>query len=174
MASRTICLTAATAAIIPIAEKTIAIVTFNQKIMLLFDGLKNTTGKIKSGGMKPKAPINELISPKNGGIAVIVVAMMTDDDLENALRITFRAANSFLRRICKGVLEHSICRLQVNLWHTMYFKQRVLQIEEQKGDVHTTATADSWRMVKILVIETKKLPRPVPITILFYSLIHFN
>lgn len=96
MASRTICLTAATAAIIPIAEKTIAIVTFNQKIMLLFDGLKNTTGKIKCRGMKPKAPINELISPKNGGIAVSVVAMMTENDLEAALGITFRAANSFL------------------------------------------------------------------------------
>jgi hypothetical protein len=33
-----------------------------------------------------------------------------------------------LRRICKGVPEHSICRLQVNLWHTMYFKQHVMQI----------------------------------------------
>jgi len=99
LASRPICLTAATAAITPTAEKTTAIVTFNQKTMLLFDGLnvklKKTTGKTKSRGMKPKAPINELISPKNGSIAAIVVAMMTDIDLETALGITFRAENSF-------------------------------------------------------------------------------
>lgn len=73
---------------------------FNQKTKLRFDGLKvklkNTTGKMKSRGMKPKAPITELMSPKNGSIAATVVAVMTDSDREITLGITLRAENSLL------------------------------------------------------------------------------
>ena len=84
----------------PSAEKTTAMVIFNQKIGLRFDGLnvklKKTTGKMKSRGMKPKAPMTELMSPKNGSIAAIVVAITTDNDLETNLGITLRAENSLL------------------------------------------------------------------------------
>lgn len=88
------------AAIIASAEKTTAMVTFNQKTRLCFDGLnvklKKTTGKMKSRGMKPKAPMKALMSPKNGSIAAIVVAITTDSDLETILGITLRADHSLL------------------------------------------------------------------------------
>lgn len=100
MASRLICLTAAIAAIIPKAEKTRAMVTFNQKMRLLLDGLnvklKNTIGKMKSRGMKPNAPMTALTSPKNGSIAAMVVDMTTDIDRAINLGIKFREENSLL------------------------------------------------------------------------------
>lgn len=100
MASRTICLTAAIAAIAPNAEKATAIVTFNQKMGLRLDGLnvklKNTTGKMKSSGIKPNAPIIEFMSPKNGSMAAIVVAIVIANDREITLGITLRLENSGL------------------------------------------------------------------------------
>ena len=81
-------------------EKTTAIVMFNQKTKLDFDGLnvklKKTAGKMKSKGMNPKDPINALMSPKNGSIAAIVVEIMTDNDLETTRGRTLRAENSSL------------------------------------------------------------------------------
>lgn len=75
-----ICLTAATAAITPTFEKTTAIVAFNQKMGLRFDGLKvklkKSTGSMKSRGKNQNAPITALMSPKNGSIAAKVVAML--------------------------------------------------------------------------------------------------
>lgn len=100
MASRPICLAAAIAAMTPIAEKTTAMLRFNQNMGLDFDGLnvklKKTTGKKKSSGMKPKAPRTEFMSPKNGSIAATNVAMITDSDREMILGITFRRENSLL------------------------------------------------------------------------------
>ena len=67
---------------------------------LFLDGLnvklKNTTGKIKSRGMKPKAPMTALMSPKNGSIAAMVVAMTTEREREISLGITLRVENSVL------------------------------------------------------------------------------
>ena len=100
MASRLICLTAAIAAITPNAEKTPAMMTFNQKRKLRLDGLnvklKNTIGKMKSRGMKPNAPMTALMSPKNGSIAAIMVAVMTDNERVTTLGITFLVENSGL------------------------------------------------------------------------------
>lgn len=97
-ASRTICLTAATAAIIPNAEKTPAMVTLSQNFSPRLEGLnvrlKKTTGRTKSRGMKPKAPITELMSPKKGSIAAIVVAATTDSDRAITLGMILRAENS--------------------------------------------------------------------------------
>lgn len=99
-ASRTICLTAAIAAITPNAEKTTIMVMFSQKTRLLLDGLnvklKKTTGMMKSKGMNPNAPINELMSLKNGNIVAITVEMTTDNDLAINLGMKFRAENSSL------------------------------------------------------------------------------
>lgn len=100
LASRLICLTAAMAAMTARTEKTTAMAVFNQNIRLLFDGLnvklKKITGNIKSSGMNPKAPMTELMSPKNGSIAAIVVAMMTEQDRETSLGKTFLGENSLL------------------------------------------------------------------------------
>jgi hypothetical protein len=67
---------------------------------LRFEGLnvklKNTTGNIKSRGMKPNAPITALMSPKNGSIAAIIVAITTDIDRAISLGMAFRAENSEL------------------------------------------------------------------------------
>lgn len=100
MASRLICLTAAIAAMTPNTEKTVTIKIFNQKTTLVFDGLnvklKNTIGKTKSSGMKPKAPMSALMSPKNGSIAPKVVAATTDREREINLGTTLRPENSLL------------------------------------------------------------------------------
>lgn len=96
----TICLTAAIAAIAPNAEKATAIKRFNQKMGDRLDGLnvklKKTAGKMKSSGMKPKAPMSEFMSPKNGSIAAITVAATVANDREITLGITFRIENSLL------------------------------------------------------------------------------
>ena len=79
-------------------EKTIAMLVFNQKMGLRFEGLnvklKKITGRTKSRGMKPKAPITALMSPKKGSIAEIIVAVMTEREWEITLGMTFRAENS--------------------------------------------------------------------------------
>lgn len=81
-------------------EKTTAIMMFNQKMGLFFDGLnvklKKTTGNMKSSGMKPKAPITALMSAKNGSIAAIVVDITTDSDREINLGTALRPENSGL------------------------------------------------------------------------------
>lgn len=51
---------------------------------------------MKSRGMKPKAPITELMSPKNGSIAAMVVAKTTDSERKINLGITLRVENSLL------------------------------------------------------------------------------
>lgn len=88
------------AATTPRTEKTTAMVTFNQNMGLRFDGLKvklkKTTGKTKSRGMKPKAPMTELMSPKNGSIAAMVVDITTDNERATTLGITLRGENSLL------------------------------------------------------------------------------
>lgn len=80
-----------------INEKTVAMIIFNQNMILLLDGLKvklkKTTGRIKSRGMKPKAPMSAFTSPKNGSNAAIVVAIITEMDLEITLDITLRREN---------------------------------------------------------------------------------
>lgn len=58
--------------------------------------LEKTTGKTKSGGIKPKATISKFISPKNGSIAVIVVATVIANDREITMGITLRLENSGL------------------------------------------------------------------------------
>lgn len=82
---------------IPKIAKTTAMAEFTQKIGRLLDGLnvklKQTAGRTKSSGMNPKAPISELISPKNGSMAAIVVAMTTDSDLKITLGTTFLTEN---------------------------------------------------------------------------------
>ncbi|GKD50076.1 hypothetical protein Tco_1279052, partial [Tanacetum coccineum] len=97
---RPICLTAATTAVTPIAEKIPVMFEFNQNTRLDLDRmnviLKNTTGNRKSSGMNLNASINTMTSPKNGNITAIVVAMITYSDLEINLGITFLAENSVL------------------------------------------------------------------------------
>lgn len=92
-----ICLTAAITAIADNIEKTTAIMLFNQKVGLNFDSLnvelKKNIGRTKSRGMKPKAPIKELRSPKNGSIAAKVVAMTIITDRSITLGITLRTEN---------------------------------------------------------------------------------
>lgn len=82
---------------VPKIAKTTAMILFTQKMGLLLDGLnvklKQTAGSTKSSGMNPKAPIRELISPKNGSMAAIVVAMTTDSDLNITLGTTFLTEN---------------------------------------------------------------------------------
>ncbi|CAN1171554.1 hypothetical protein LINPERHAP2_LOCUS29641, partial [Linum perenne] len=51
---------------------------------------------MKSNGMKPKAPIIALMSPKNGSIAANVVARTTEADRDRILGTTFRAENCSL------------------------------------------------------------------------------
>lgn len=87
---------------------------FNQKMQLFLDGLKvklkKMTGRIKSRGMKPKAPISALTSPKNGSKAAIVVAIIAEMDLEITLDVTllrengleFESTNIFSRSIFAG------------------------------------------------------------------------
>lgn len=95
-----ICLTAETEPMSPKMEKTRAIMEFNQKVNVRLEGLKvtlnNTTGRTKSSGRNPNAPITAFISPKNGSIADNVVAMPTDRDRDITLGITFRAENCSL------------------------------------------------------------------------------
>ncbi|KAL6967089.1 hypothetical protein U1Q18_032894 [Sarracenia purpurea var. burkii] len=82
----------------PGVEKTAVMAAFNQKMGLLLDGLnvrlKKTTGRTKSSGKKPKAPMTALMSPKKGSIAAISVAVTTERDRETNLGMTFRAENS--------------------------------------------------------------------------------
>lgn len=100
LASRIICLTAATAAMTPKMEKTTAILKFIQKTALLLEGLKvelkKTTGNTKSSGRNPNAPIIAFMSPKNGSIAAIIVAATTDIDRDITLGMTFLLENSSL------------------------------------------------------------------------------
>ena len=147
---------------------------FNQKMGLRFDGLnvklKNTTGNIKSSGIKPNAPMTALMSPKNGSIAAIVVAITTDSDRAISLGIAFRAENSVLVGSasvlsstsfvgCKYTCANSKpCRF-ISIGETETEAER----EREREIVLTTPTADSWRMVKMLVIKmnhlgTKALP----------------
>jgi hypothetical protein len=67
---------------------------------LLLDGLnvklKKITGKTKSSGIKPKAPMSEFMSPKNGSMAAITVEIVTANDREITLGITLRLENSGL------------------------------------------------------------------------------
>lgn len=99
LASSKICLTAATMAITPRQENTTAITVLIQNIKLFLDGLnvklKNTTGRTKSRGMKPKAPSNEFISPKNGSIAAKIVATTTKKERAASRGMTLRIENSF-------------------------------------------------------------------------------
>lgn len=129
LASRTICLTAATIAITPKQENTTAITVLIQKMKLFLDGLnvklKNTTGRTKSRGMKPKAPSNEFISPKNGSIAAKTVATTTKRERAASRGMTFRTENSFFVGSLKALSKIS-------------FMPRVSatrpQFSEQKGE----------------------------------------
>ena len=100
LASKTICRRAAKVAITHSMAKTTAMVAFTQKVRLRLEGLKvrlkNTTGKTKSKGKKPKAPMNAFMSPKNGSTAAIVVDTTIERDLEITLGITFRRENRLL------------------------------------------------------------------------------
>ena len=120
LASRLICLTTATADIAPTIEKTTAIVVFNQKMGLRLDGLKvnlqKSIGSMKSRGKNPKAPITALMSPKNGSIAAMVVAAMTDSDRDITLGITLIVGRKLWGLwITKCTLKHLVCRLQIHL-----------------------------------------------------------
>jgi len=67
---------------------------------LLLDGLnvklKKITGKTKSSGIKPKAPMSEFMSPKNGSMAAIRVEIVMANDREISLGIALRFENSGL------------------------------------------------------------------------------